>query len=138
MDVVGTINGEAATGSGQILTGNNGENNIDGLVIKYSGTDEDLDVGEVKLTLGAAELFNRALFYITDSYDGYVAFKQDSLQDSIDRFETRIEEMEARLDQRMEMMINRFVIMETALSALQSQSQWLSGQLDAASSGWGW
>jgi len=138
VDVVGTINGEAATGSGQILTGNNGENNIDGLVIKYSGTDEDLDVGEVKLTLGAAELFNRALFYITDSYDGYVAFKQDSLQDSIDRFETRIEEMEARLDQRMEMMINRFVIMETALSALQSQSQWLSGQLDAASSGWGW
>ena len=137
VDVVGTINGEAATGSGQILTGNDGENNIDGLRIKYTGTDENLDVGEVKLTLGVAELFNRALFYITDSYDGYVAFKQDSLQNSIERYGTKIKEMEARLDQKMEMMINRFVIMEMALSAIQSQSQWLTGQLNAASRGWG-
>lgn len=137
VDVVGTINGEAATGSGQILTGNDGESNIDGLVIKYTGTDEDLDVGEVKLTLGAAELFNRTLFYITDSYDGYVAFKQDSLQDSIERFQTRIEEMEARLDNKMEIMINRFVAMETALGKIQSQSQWLTQQINASYSGWG-
>ena len=130
MDVVGTINGEAATGSGQLLTGDDGENNVDGLVIKYTGTAENLDVGEVKLTLGTAELFNRALFYITDSYDGYVAFKQDSLKESIERFELKIEEMEARLDQRMEMMINRFVIMEMALSTIQSQSQWLAAQID--------
>jgi len=138
VDVAGTINGEAATGSGQFLTGDDGANNIDGLVIKYTGTDENLDVGEVKLTLGSAELFNRALFYITDSYDGYVAFKQDSLKDSIERFGIKIEEMEARLDQKMEMMINRFVIMETALSQIQSQSQWLAGQLDSAANGWGW
>ena len=138
VDVVGTINGEAATGSGQILTGNDGESNIDGLVIKYTGTDENLNVGEVKLTLGAAELFNRTLFYITDSYDGYVAFKQDSLQDSIERFQTRIEEMEARLNSKMEMMINRFVAMETALGKIQSQSQWLTQQINASYSGWGW
>jgi len=138
VDVAGTINGEAATGSGLFLTGDDGANNVDGLVIKYTGRDENLDVGEVKLTLGIAELFNRALFYITDSYDGYVAFKQDSLQNNIDSLETRIEEMEARLDQKMEMMINRFVIMETALSQIQSQSQWLAGQLDAAANGWGW
>ena len=138
VDVVGTINGETATGLGQILTGNNGENNIDGLVIKYTGTDENLNVGEVKLTLGAAELFNRALFYITDSYDGYVAFKQDSLQNSIERFQTRIEEMEARLNSKMEMMINQFVAMETALGKIQSQSQWLTGQINASYSGWGW
>ena len=89
VDVAGTINGEAATGSGQLLTGNDGENNVDGLVIKYTGTAEGLDVGDIKLTLGTAELFDRVLFSITDSYEGYVAFKQDSLQDSIDGFETR-------------------------------------------------
>ncbi len=49
----------------------------------------------LNLTLGTAELFDRVLFNITDSYEGYVAFKQDSLQDNIDSFETKIEEMEA-------------------------------------------
>jgi flagellar hook-associated protein 2 len=88
-DVVGTINGGAATGSGQLMTGNDGENNIEGLVIKYTGTAEGLDVGEIKLTLGTAELFDRVLFNIADAYEGYVAFKQDSLQDSIYSFETK-------------------------------------------------
>jgi flagellar hook-associated protein 2 len=136
-DVVGTINGGAATGSGQLMTGNDGENNIEGLVIKYTGTAEGLDVGEIKLTLGTAELFDRVLFNIADAYEGYVAFKQDSLQDSIYSFETKIEEMEARLDRKMEMTINRFVAMERALSIMQSQSQWLTGQINASYSGWG-
>jgi flagellar hook-associated protein 2 len=137
VDVAGTINGEAATGSGQFLTGDDGENNVDGMVIKYTGTTEGLDVGDVKLTLGTAELFDRVLYNITDSYDGYLAFKQDSLQNSINSFGTRIEEMEARLNNKMEMMINRFVAMETALSKIQSQSEWLSGQINASYSGWG-
>jgi flagellar hook-associated protein 2 len=137
VDVAGTINGEAAAGSGQMLTGDDGENNVDGLVIKYTGSSEGLDIGEIKLTLGTAELFDRVLFGITDSYEGYVAFKQDSLQDSIDSFETRIEEMEARLNLKMENMINKFVAMETALSVMQNQSDWLTGQINASYSGWG-
>lgn len=130
LDVVGTINGEAATGSGQILTGDDGEANIDGLVIKYTGNTTG-DVGEVKMTLGVADLFDRALYSITDPYEGYVAFKQDSIQGSISRFETQIEEMEERLNRKMEAMINRFVAMEMALNAIQSQSQWLSSQLSS-------
>jgi len=138
VDVSGTINGEAATGSGQTLKGNEGESNIEGLAIKYTGTAEGLDVGEIKLTLGTAALFDRVLFSIADSYEGYVAFKQNSLRNSIDSFETRIEEMEARLDLKMENMINKFVAMESALSVMQSQSQWLTGQINASYSGWGW
>jgi flagellar hook-associated protein 2 len=136
VDVAGTIGGEAATGSGQILTGDDGETNVDGLVIKYSGTDEDVDVGTVTLTLGVAELFDRVLFGITDLYEGYLAFKQDSLQDSVNDLETQIEQMEARLDSKMERMINQFVAMEVVLSQLQSQSQWLTGQINASYSGW--
>ena len=136
LDVAGTINGEAATGVGQILTGNNGEANVDGLVVKYTGTSTG-DIGNVKLTLGTGELFSRVLFAITDPYEGYVSFKQDSLKNSIDQFKTRIHETEDRLDRKMEMMVNRFVAMEKALSMIQSQSQWLSGQLDALSAAWG-
>ena len=136
LDVAGTINGEAATCSGQILTGNSGEANVDGLVIRYSGSATG-EVGSVTLTLGAAELFDRALFNITDPYEGYVGFKQESLKTSINGFETQIEQMEVRLNKKMEMMIKRFVIMETALSRLQSQSQWLSSQISASWNAWG-
>lgn len=36
-DVTGTINGEAAIGEGQLLTGVRGASNIDGLVVRYTG-----------------------------------------------------------------------------------------------------
>ncbi len=129
-DVEGTINGEDATGSGQVLTGDDGETNVDGLVIKYTGSSTGV-VGNVELTIGVGELFDRTLFNITDSFDGYVAYKQDSLEERVDSLETRIEEMEVRLDQKLEQMIARFVAMERALAAMQSQSSWLASQLDA-------
>jgi len=136
-DVAGTIGGETATGSGQVLTGNTGNANKEGLSIKCTGTSTG-DIGTIKLTIGTADLFNRTLYNITDSYDGYVTFKKTSLQDSIDNFETKIEQMEAQLELKREMMINRFVAMELALDTLKNQSNWLAGQLASAASGWSW
>jgi flagellar hook-associated protein 2 len=135
LDVSGTINGEAATGSGQTLTGNKGEANIAGLVIRYTGSATG-SAGNIKLTVGVAELFDRALFNITDSYEGYVAFKQDSLTERISDLEDRIDQMNARLDRKKEVMLARFSAMELALSKLQSMSSWLTSQLNAAASGW--
>lgn len=134
-DVAGTINGEAATGSGRNLSGPAGANSVDGLVIRYTGSSTG-EIGTVKLTLGTAELFDRALYSITDQYDGYVSFKQNSLVDTIDRLDNRKEDMEARIDRRMEMMISRFVAMERAIQQIQSQSQWLSGQINSLQGNW--
>jgi flagellar hook-associated protein 2 len=130
-DVAGTLDGESATGSGQLLRGDDGNTNTDGLAISYTGSSNDTNVGSVKVTLGIAELLDRALFSITDAFEGYVAFKQDSLQNSIGRFEDQIQEMEERLDRRMEVMITRFVTMELTLSQLQNQSNWLAGQISS-------
>jgi len=135
VDVAGTINGEAATGLGQFLTGDSGDNSVDGLVVKYIGSAENSDVGNVKLTIGAAELFDRMLYNITDSYDGYVAFKENSLQENIDNLQTRMDDMEARLNQKQQIMINQFVAMETFISQIQTQSQWLTQQINQLSSG---
>jgi flagellar hook-associated protein 2 len=137
LNVAGTIGGEAATGSGLLLTGDDANVNTDGLAVSYTGTSNDINAGTIKLTIGIAELFDRALFNITDSIDGYVAFKQNSLQDRINDFADQIEEMEARLDKKMEMMINKFVLMELALSRLQNQSNWLTGQINTSLNGWG-
>jgi flagellar hook-associated protein 2 len=78
------------------------------------------------------------LYNITDSYDGYVTFKKTSLQESIDNFETKIDQMEAQLELKKEMMINRFVAMELALDTIKNQSNWLAGQLASAASAWSW
>jgi len=48
-----------------------------------------------------------------------------------------MEEVEARLNRKMERLINRFVAMELALSQIQAQSQWLAGQINSAYAGWG-
>ncbi|MBU2623356.1 MAG: flagellar hook protein, partial [Proteobacteria bacterium] len=139
VNVAGTINGEAAAGSGQLLTGSapatGMTTSVQGLTVKYTGTATGTQ-GTVKITMGVAELFDRTLFSISDPIEGYAGFKQESLQNSIDSFETQIEQMEARLNRKMEMMINRFVAMETALARMQSQSNWLSGQINASLSGW--
>ena len=134
-NVSGTINGEAATGAGQILTGNADEANVDGLSIKYGGSATG-SVGTIKLTLGVAELYSRAAFNITDSIDGYLAFKQDSIESSMTRYDTQISEMEARLDLKREMLLSRYAAMETAMNKLTSQSNWLAGQTEAAAKGW--
>jgi len=135
-NVAGTINGEAATGSGLVLTGNEGNANTAGLAVRYSGTVNNNDAGTIQLTLGVAELFDRTLYGITDIYDGYVAFKNQSLQDSIDSFDTQIERMEALLTLEQERLTNRYVQMELALSKISNQSSWLEGQLSAAASAW--
>jgi flagellar hook-associated protein 2 len=133
--VAGTINGEAATGHGQVLTGNTGNANTEGLSVLYTGTATG-DAGTVKLTIGTADLFDRTLFNITDPYSGYVSFKETSLQDSINNFQTEIDQMNAQLDQKKQQMTNEFVAMETALNTIQNQSNWLLGQLNAAANGW--
>jgi flagellar hook-associated protein 2 len=128
-NVAGTINGEAATGLGQVLTGDDDNANTDGLSVNYSGTSNDVDAGTIKLTIGIADSFDRTLYNITDSVDGYMTFKQENIQDRIKSLETDIDDKEALLDRKMERMIIRFVAMETTLARIQTISQWLASQL---------
>jgi flagellar hook-associated protein 2 len=135
-DVAGTIGGEAATGSGQVLSGKNGNANTEGLSVRYTGAVENVDAGTIKLTRGVADLFDRTLFGITDAYAGYVSLKETSLQNNIDNFQTRIDEMNAQLAQKKQQMTNEFVAMETALNQIKNVSNWFAGQVTAAASGW--
>lgn len=133
-DVAGTINGEAATGSGQILRSDAGA--AQGLTIKYTGTNTG-NVGTVKLTVGIAELFSRALSGMVDPIDGYVTHKQTSLQNTIKSLTDKITEMEERLDKKKVQLMSRFAKMELALSQIQTQSNWLTSQVALLNKNWG-
>lgn len=123
-DITGTINGGAATGSGQNLTYN-------GVTVRYAGSASSQDVGTVNLTIGLSELLDRALFNITDPIDGYLAFKVESLQQNITSYTDQIEEMEDFIDRKMENLTARFVRMEMLISTLQNQSDWLANQINS-------
>ena len=95
-----------------------------------------VDAGTIKLTTGVADLFDRALFNITDPYSGYVTFKETSLQNSINNYTTEINQMNDQIAQKKQQMLNEFVAMETAINTIQNESSWLTSQLTAASNGW--
>jgi flagellar hook-associated protein 2 len=127
VDVAGTINGATATGSGRILELDQEGNNADGLTLYYSG-DSSLST-TFTLTLGVGELFSRELGSITDSSDGTIHYRTDSLDRTIDRLDDRIERMEARLEQKRQSLIQQFTTMEKTLGTLQSQMNWLSSEI---------
>lgn len=127
-NVAGTIKGVTATGSGQTLSLDSDGNNANGLSINYTGSGATTTT--FTLTLGIADLLERQLGFITDASDGYVTYKQTSLEDSIDSFETQIEQMEASLNRKMDVMISQFVAMEQVIGRLQTVSSWLTSQMN--------
>jgi flagellar capping protein FliD len=122
-----------ATGNGEYLTGISGD--AKGLMIRYSGTATG-NVGTFTLTYGIAELMDRALYHVTDSVDGTISNKTETIQDQIENIDESIQRLEDRIEQKLARLERQFIAMETALSTLQSQSSWLSSQLDSAANGW--
>lgn len=136
VDVAGTINGEAATGSGQILTGDapgSGETtSVEGLSVRVTSTTTG-SKGNVKLTTGVAEQIYRNLDFFTDQFDGLVTVRMNGLQDSIDNLQDTIDDMEERLAMEKARLENQFVQLELNLAKLQSMSNFLSQQLGSLS-----
>ncbi|MBI2370693.1 MAG: flagellar filament capping protein FliD [Deltaproteobacteria bacterium] len=139
VNVAGTINGEAATGAGQHLTGNSGQANVDGLKLRITLTAAQLSSqgaaqGTVTTTLGVAEQMARRLKAVTESFTGIASVRIDSLQDTTENIDKQITDMEVRLTQRRDQLTRQFVKLEVALSRLQTQSLQLNSRLSLLSS----
>jgi len=131
VNVSGTINGTTATGTGQTLSLSDTSNSAGGLSMMYTGT--GTTTADFTLTLGIGDMMNRQLGFITSSSSGYVTFKETSIQDSIDSYDTRISDMNALLARKQEMLINKYTAMEVALGKIQNQSNWLASQMTVLS-----
>ncbi len=133
VDVEGTINGESATGSGQILTGDAGNENTSGLSLKITLTADDLNdnapEATVTLTRGIASLLSYEINSYTDAYDGSIASRVNGLQSQIDLYNDQIDDLNARLEKRRNELYQEFYTMEQTLNALQSQQSYFSAQI---------
>ncbi len=138
-DVAGTINGEAATGKGQVLTGDEDNKTTAGVKMKITLTESQLnsgDEGTITITRGFASVMEEGLDYITKSQDGVIARKTNGLKGQVDNIAQRVKEFDERLALRRESLILKWAELETVLSQLQTEQGFLESQLANIDSNW--
>jgi flagellar hook-associated protein 2 len=131
LDIVGTINGEAATGSGQFLMGSSGNLNTDGLQIMYTGSTTG-GIGTVTVTPGMSSILASRVSAFTDTVTGLVTAADKGLADQIADMTSSMERISAQLTLREQTLRAKFTAMESAISRMQSQQNSLSAMLGSS------
>ena len=129
-NVAGTINGEAATGSGQILTGNRNNAHTDGLRLRITAASTG-SLGNVKIYSGMANTTQKTLAQLTDVISGPITTERDSLQSRIDDLQKVIDRLNVQVQANADSLRVKFNRMESILGTLNSQSTFLTSQFDA-------
>ena len=135
-DVAGTINGETATGSGQILRGD-ADGETQRLVLSVTVTPDQLAAAggslgaTVSVTRGIAAQLTERLQALVDPTDGLFKLSEDSFDDQIKSYQDQIDRQEAILTTRRAALVKKFTQMEQALARLNSVGQFLTDQLGA-------
>ncbi|MCB2173891.1 flagellar filament capping protein FliD [bacterium] len=101
------------------------DQDFDSLVNLLAGDGEEME--------GIANQFQGYLEALTDSRDGLYAGRSQAINDNLKRMDERIVQMEMRLEKREETLRSQFNVMEQLVSTMNSQSAFLSQQLDMIS-----
>lgn len=125
-DVAGTINGAAATGAGQYLTGATG-NDAEGLKIQVSGGAPG-SRGTVSHSKGYAYQLAR----LADSWlasDGPISSRTDGIGRSIEDIGNQRDTLNRRLEETEKRYRTQFTSLDTMLSSMSQTSSFLQQQL---------
>ncbi|HUW27669.1 MAG TPA: flagellar filament capping protein FliD [Sulfuriferula sp.] len=126
VDTAGTINGVAATGSGQYLTGATGDAS-QGLQIKISGGTTGAR-GTVNYSQGYAYQFNSLANSMLGS-GGLISSSTDGINTSIQRLNVDQQAMSARLTVIEARYRAEFTALDTMISSMNTTSSFLTQQL---------
>ncbi|HVW35011.1 MAG TPA: flagellar filament capping protein FliD [Acidimicrobiia bacterium] len=133
-DVAGTINGVAATGTGQVLIAPATDPTLGGIALTVNATAPG-DYGTFTYTPGAAMRLNMVASAATDFANGSITNAINSQQSVIRDLTDQIADWDDRLQQKQDLLKTQFANLETALGKLRDQSNWLSGQLASLPTG---
>jgi flagellar hook-associated protein 2 len=125
LNVAGTINGEAATGDGQVLTGDSGNENTEGLALLITATEAGT-YGSVVFTRGLGAILSNTIEALTEAETGALTEADEQIQAQIDRIYQDIEDLEESLERREESLRARFAAVEAAVAKLQAQQSSLA------------
>jgi len=126
VDVAGTINGVAATGSGQVLTGATGDAS-DGLRVQITGGSTG-NRGTVSFSNGYAYNLNTMLNSILSS-NGPIASSTDSINRTIADIGKQEEALSTRLTAVQARYLAQFTALDTLIGQMNTTSTFLTQQL---------
>ncbi|MEQ5837477.1 flagellar filament capping protein FliD [Marinobacter sp. NFXS9] len=127
-DVAGTINGQRATGEGQLLYVE-GTSQAAGMQVRITG-DATGNRGTITYIEGLGE---RTVNMVTDmlSADGALEARTDSLQDTLDDIADDRERLQTRIDAYRERLVSQFSAADSLISQLNSTKDYVTQQLAA-------
>jgi flagellar hook-associated protein 2 len=131
-DVAGTINGESATGKGELLTGDEDNAHTAGMVLRVELTEADLGPGtegQVVYLRGLAAALDAELDALTNSEAGFLAARRKGIEAQVTDFKDQIERIDQRLAIRRNALLRKFAEMEAVLGQFQSQSAYLDNAI---------
>lgn len=133
LDVAGTINGQSATGTGQILSLANagGSNDAKGLSLLVT-CESPLAGINAKFTKGVGVSLRDLLVDMT-SVTGALSTAQDGINSQISDLDDSIARLEESLADQEARWYEKFSAMEAQLSQLQAQGNYLTQQLSSLS-----
>ncbi|MDH4156824.1 MAG: flagellar filament capping protein FliD [candidate division Zixibacteria bacterium] len=138
-NVQGTINGEAAEGQGQFLTGKEGNATTSGLKLKITLDESQViagSEGSVTVTKGVASRLGDIVDSLTRAGEGTFDRRIGSYKNQVELIKERIKDIDARLAIRRESLLKKFYEMEIALGNFSAQSQYLNSQLASLNNNW--
>lgn len=132
VNVAGTINGRAATGTGQVLTSTAGASS--GLQVKVTATPADVSGAGGTLSLGSATfsqgVAGRLSSFVNNATGptGTITDASAAYSSQIDTVKQQMAALQIQLDEKETVLRQRFAAMETALLQLQGQGNFMSAQ----------
>lgn len=133
-DIVGRIDGEDATGVGNILTLNSDTSGASGLSLAVEASDADVALfagvlGEVTYKPGLAQSLSTLLNDATETSTGALAQAKQNRVDDVKDFQEQIDAWDIRLAARRATLTRQFTAMEVALASLKSSSSAITNLL---------
>ncbi|CAJ0809410.1 MULTISPECIES: flagellar filament capping protein FliD [Ralstonia] len=127
-DVQGTINGVAATGSGQNLYGASGTA-VDGLTVQVTGGSVG-NRGTVTVQRGYAAQLNTVMTNLLAT-NGMVQSETDSINSSLSSLASQISTMQTQLSNQQALYYTQFNALSAAVASMSNTSSYLTTQLAA-------
>ncbi|MDE2344272.1 MAG: flagellar filament capping protein FliD [Betaproteobacteria bacterium] len=125
-DVVGTINGTAATGNGQYLTSTSG--NSSGLMIQVAGGTTG-SRGTVSYTQGYAVSLSNIATSLLDPTSGPIAAETNGINTDVTNINNQITQWQARLVNIQQALTQQYSALNTMLGTMSQTSSYLTQQL---------
>jgi flagellar hook-associated protein 2 len=138
-DVAGTINGEAAEGIGQYLTGKDDNETTADLKLRITLNESQITdgvEGTISIARGIASRLSDTVDSLSQAGDGMLDRRIKGVQNQITFLQQRIDEFDARLALRRESLYKKFYAMEQALGNFSAIGDFLTGQLSNINVNW--